>query len=156
MRKIAPVALLLLLVAACSGADQPPGKRAFPPFFTDREVFVAAIRTCQAEPLPQKIHGVTIPHHLLAADLVAGAFSRVQGQNYRRIIILSPDHFSRSPSPFAVTRRDFETVLGKLATDQEASAACSPTPASPNLPFFPRSMGCGRSSLSSPIISPRP
>ena len=112
--------LLLVLVAACTGADQPHGKEAFPPFFSNRTVFLATIGNCRGKPLPQKISGLTVPHHLLAADLIAEAFSRLQGQNYRRIIILSPDHFSRSQSPFAVTRRNFETVLGSLATDQAA------------------------------------
>jgi AmmeMemoRadiSam system protein B len=120
MRKFTPVALLLLLIAACSGPDRPSAQAAFPPFFTDRQLFVDAISTCRAQPLPQKINGVTVPHHLLAADLIAGAFSRLQGQDYRRIIIVSPDHFSRSTSPFAVTRRDFDTVLGKLTTDKAA------------------------------------
>ena len=120
MHKIAPVMLLLVLVAACTGADQPHGKEAFPPFFSNRTVILATIGNCRGKPLPQKISGLTVPHHLLAADLIAEAFSRLQGQNYRRIIILSPDHFSRSQSPFAVTRRNFETVLGSLATDQAA------------------------------------
>jgi poly-gamma-glutamate synthesis protein (capsule biosynthesis protein) len=120
MRKIALAAFLLLLVTACSRTDQPPGGKAFPPFFSDREVFLAAIGACRGRPLPQKISGLTVPHHLLAADLIAEAFSRAQGRNYPRIVILSPDHFSRSQSPFAVTRRNFETVLGRLAIDQEA------------------------------------
>src|SRR3974377_268936 len=90
MHKIAPVMLLLVLVAACTGADQPHGKEAFPPFFSNRTVFLATIGNCRGKPLPQKISGLTVPHHLLAADLIAEAFSRLQGQNYRRIIILSP------------------------------------------------------------------
>jgi AmmeMemoRadiSam system protein B len=119
MRKITAVALLLL-VAACSEAGPPPRHEAFPPFFTDREVFVAALAKCRVKPLTQRISGLTVPHHLLAADLIAEAFSRLRAQDYRRIVILSPDHFSRSPRPFAVTRRNFDTVLGKLTTDQAA------------------------------------
>jgi poly-gamma-glutamate synthesis protein (capsule biosynthesis protein) len=114
------IAPALVLVAAFSGTDESPGKGAFPPLFPRRELFLAAIRQCHAEAVPQKISGLTVPHHLLAADLLAAAFARVQGQAYRRIIILSPDHFSRSRSPFAVTRRDFETALGRLATDRSA------------------------------------
>jgi len=120
MRQIAFIALSMLLVASCSGPDRPPGKEAFPPLFPDRALFLSAIYHCQVKPLPQKISGLTVPHHLLAADLLAGAFARVQGQDYRRIIILSPDHFSRSRSPFAVTRRDFETATGRLSTDRRA------------------------------------
>jgi AmmeMemoRadiSam system protein B len=120
MRRIAYIALSLLLIATCSGPDRPSGKEAFPPLFPDRELFLSAIHQCQVKPLPQKISGLTVPHHLLAADLMAVAFARVQNQDYRRIIIISPDHFSRSRSPFAVTMRDFETVLGRLTTDRRA------------------------------------
>ena len=120
MRRLAFLTLILLLAGACSGPDQPQGKGAFPPFYPDGGLFLAAIHHCRGQPLPQKITGVTVPHHLLAADLIAGAFARVQGHHYRRIVILSPDHFHRSRSPFAVTRRDFDTVLGRLTTDRAA------------------------------------
>ncbi len=90
------------------------------------------------KPLPQKISGLTVPHHLLAADLLAAAFARVQGQDYRRIIILSPDHFSRSRSPFAVTRRDFETALGRLTTDRQAvDRLLNQPPGDRVFPLFP-------------------
>jgi AmmeMemoRadiSam system protein B len=118
MRRIVWIALNLLLIASCSGPDRSPGKGAFPPLYPDGEPFLAAITHCRAKPLTQKISGLTVPHHLLAADLLAGACARVQGQDYRRIVILSPDHFSRSRSPFAVTRRDFDTALGGLTTDR--------------------------------------
>ena len=120
MRHIAFLALILLLIAPCSGPDRPPGKEAFPPLFPDRGLFLSAIGQCRVKPLPQKISGLTVPHHLLAADLLAGAFARVQDHDYHRIIILSPDHFSRSRSPFAVTLRDFETATGSLNTDRAA------------------------------------
>jgi AmmeMemoRadiSam system protein B len=120
-RRLLALALLLLgLAAACAGNDPPPGQGAFPPFYPDPEVFLAAMSSCREKPRPQNISGITVPHHLLAADLIAAAFARIQGRAYRRVIIISPDHFSRSQGPFAVTRKDFETVLGRLATDREA------------------------------------
>jgi AmmeMemoRadiSam system protein B len=120
MRRLAFLTLILLLAAACSGPDQPPGKGAFPPLYPDPGPFLAAIDHCRVQPLPQQITGVTVPHHLLAADLIAAAFARLRGHNYRRIVILSPDHFHRSRSALAVTRRDFDTPLGRLATDRAA------------------------------------
>jgi AmmeMemoRadiSam system protein B len=113
----------ILLLAACGcGPERPPEKGAFPSPFSDPGPFVAALRQCRAKPLPQAINGLTVPHHLLAVDLLAEAFARVRGRDYRRIIILSPDHFSRSLTPFAITRRDFDTPWGRLATDREAVA----------------------------------
>ena len=120
MRQTVLVTLILLLIAACSKTDLPPGEEAFQPLYRDRAVFVSAMAGGRGGPVPQKISGLTVPHHLLAADLIALAFAKVQGRKYRRIVILSPDHYSRSKSPFAVTRRDFETVLGGVATDREA------------------------------------
>ena len=79
MRRLALLALILLLVATCSSPDQPPGKGAFPPFYPDGGLFLAAIHHCRVQPLPQKISGLTGPHHLLAADLMAAALSFVTG-----------------------------------------------------------------------------
>lgn len=120
MRQTAFIVLILLLAASCSGPDQSPGKGAFPPLFPEPGLFLSAIDQCRVQPLPQKISGLTVPHHLLAADLLAAAFGRLKGHDYRRIVILSPDHFSRSHTPFAVTRRDFDTALGRLTTDRAA------------------------------------
>jgi AmmeMemoRadiSam system protein B len=120
MRRLAFLGLILLLIGACSGPEQPHHDGAFPSFYLDGGVFLAAIHHCRVQPLPQKITGVTVPHHLLAADLIAAAFARVQGNHYRRIVILSPDHFHRSRSAFAVTYRDFDTPLGRLITDRAA------------------------------------
>jgi AmmeMemoRadiSam system protein B len=120
MRRLVFIALMLMLAGACSGSDRPQGKGAFPPFYQDKGLFLAAIHHCRVLPLPQKITGVTVPHHLLAADLIAAAFARLPRQYYRRLIILSPDHFHRSRTAFAVTSRDFDTVLGRIITDRAA------------------------------------
>lgn len=112
--------VLLLGTAGSPGEGQPPGKGAFPPLFPDGAVFLSAIRHCSAIPSPQNITGITVPHHLLAADLMAEAFARVRGRDWRRIVILTPDHFSRSKNPFAVTLRDFDTALGPLGADRQA------------------------------------
>jgi len=112
--------IILLLLLSISGAADSTGEEAFPSFYAEAQPFLAAIKNTRASPLPQKITGATVPHHLLAADLLAEAFARIATQGYRRIIILSPDHFSRSRTPVAVARRDFQTVFGTLAADGAA------------------------------------
>ena len=62
---------------------------------------------------------MTVPHHLVAADLIARAFCVAEGDHYDKIVILFPDHFQRSRHPFATTRRSFETVFGTVQTSEE-------------------------------------
>lgn len=97
----------------------PPAGEPFPAFYEDAGPFLTAIRQAKTPPLPGKINGITVPHHLLAADLMAETWSRVSNQDYNRIIILNSDHYSRSRTPFAVSRRSFQTVLGPLKIDAD-------------------------------------
>ena len=120
MRRLAPFCLLLgyLLCGCGQNAAAPTG--AFPPFYPEAQPFRSAIGLTKSTPLPHRITGLTVPHHLLAADLIAGAFALASGQDYRRIIILSPDHFGRSRTPFAVAIRNFQTVMGEVPIDAAA------------------------------------
>jgi AmmeMemoRadiSam system protein B len=116
------VRYLILLAAsflASTGTFASTGEP-FPALFEEARPFLKAIQQSRASPLSEKITGITVPHHLLAADLVAEAFARISTQGCRRIIILSPDHFSRTQTPFAVARRNFQTALGPLAIDEAA------------------------------------
>ncbi|MBF0500272.1 MAG: AmmeMemoRadiSam system protein B [Candidatus Riflebacteria bacterium] len=84
----------------------------FPPLYPDRAPFDQAIRESNGEALSQPVTGITVPHHLLAIDLIADVFQRIRNLSCRRIIILGPDHFSRSVTPFAVCDRDLMTCCG--------------------------------------------
>jgi len=95
----------------------------FPALYPDPELFARALAKATQPPLAQRITGLTVPHHLLAIDLLAGAFAQLRDKDYRRIVVLCPDHYTRSITPFAVAGRDFATSLGPVATDTEAVAA---------------------------------
>jgi AmmeMemoRadiSam system protein B len=111
--------MVVAVFLPCTGATVPTGEP-FPALFEEARPFLTAIHQTRAAPVTEEITGITIPHHLLAADLIAEACSRVSTQGYSRIIILSPDHYSRSQTPFAVSQRNFQTVLGPLAIDEAA------------------------------------
>ena len=64
-----------------------------------------------------------MPHHLVAADLIARGFIAASGNSYDRIILLSPDHFNVSRRTLATTRRDIETVFGTVRNDRVATTA---------------------------------
>jgi AmmeMemoRadiSam system protein B len=122
------VALALLLagasVALSAPVPCPEGENPYPPFYDDAGLFTKAIaKVAEAEPSNVKLSGITVPHHLLADRLVALGFRSASAFRYRRIVILSPDHFRKAERPFATTTRGFETARGPVATDTEAARA---------------------------------
>jgi AmmeMemoRadiSam system protein B len=127
IRRVCRTIALALIVGIifCSGpgagaADQTP----FASMYSDAKPFRDAIaqeRRPAALALP--VTGISVPHHILAADLIARGLQAAAGNHYDRIIVLSPDHFTRSRRPMATTRRDIETVFGLLHNDRAATAA---------------------------------
>jgi AmmeMemoRadiSam system protein B len=119
------VALLAGLSAQASpgfaAAACPPGDADYPPFYDSADLFDRAIeKVADYPPSNVRLTGITVPHHLLADRLVALGFRAASGQSYRRIVILTPDHFRKADTMFATTRRGFQTVKGTVATDQDA------------------------------------
>ena len=93
----------------------------FAAMYDDPAVFEHALaKESVAPPAGHRVTGITVPHHLVAADLIARGFRCASYGSYERIILLSPDHFRRSRRPFATTRGTFETVFGDVACDETA------------------------------------
>jgi AmmeMemoRadiSam system protein B len=116
---------LLVLVAIvpptkCDAEERSPAFRALYP---DADPFLRSIHATAQIKIPrQKVSGITVPHHLLAADLIAHAFWVAEGESYDKIIILFPDHFKKTRLPFATTLRDFQTAFGIVRTNQPDTA----------------------------------
>ncbi len=94
----------------------------YPLFYTDAQPFkiVHAAAQARLKPLEQRVSGVTVPHHLLALDLIAETLWMASASKVERIVILSPDHFKRGTTPFSTTTRDFLTPLGRVRVDVAA------------------------------------
>jgi poly-gamma-glutamate synthesis protein (capsule biosynthesis protein) len=94
----------------------------YPLFYGSPTLFLRAIGRAEADirPLGQPVTGVTVPHHLLAADLIAGTLRLASGHHYDRIVILSPDHFHRGTTLCSTTTRAFQSPLGDVAIDLPA------------------------------------
>ncbi|NUM25054.1 MAG: AmmeMemoRadiSam system protein B [Candidatus Buchananbacteria bacterium] len=60
-----------------------------------------------------------IPHHLLAADLIADFFHNLEGQNYDSIILLGPNHFLSGQSDIITSAYDWQTPYGILEHDDD-------------------------------------
>jgi AmmeMemoRadiSam system protein B len=126
-RVLAHVLVLVLAGARTVRADDP---EPYPLFFEDAAPFRTALAVAERDlasrppPGPARIRGITVPHHLLAADLIALGVeiaARASADHPpERILLLTPDHFRRSPAPAATTRRSFRTPLGDVPTDGPA------------------------------------
>ncbi|MDF1851979.1 MAG: AmmeMemoRadiSam system protein B [Verrucomicrobiales bacterium] len=91
-----------------------------PSLYQKKDLFEEAITAGKFERSPnRRVTGITVPHHLLAPDLISLGFHSAAGGSYERVLLLSPDHFRRARKPFATTTRDFLTVLGEVPTDVE-------------------------------------
>lgn len=69
---------------------------------------------------PPGVTGITVPHHLLAPDLMARGFWAASAGRFDRIILISPDHFRSVEGAFATVLEDFETVFGPVPLDDDA------------------------------------
>jgi AmmeMemoRadiSam system protein B len=114
------LAAVMLVSAFCATPKAETAR--FPPIPGAAELFTRALAKelpATARPLP--VTGITVPHHLLAADLIARGVWAASGNAYDRILVISPDHFRRSRRPIATTRRGFDTALGPVDVDQAAA-----------------------------------
>ena len=117
------LALLLVCIASpvAAFADCPRDGEPYPSFYASAARFEDAVaREAGHPPSPTRLSGITVPHHLVAGHLIARGFRAASGFAYERVILLTPDHFSRSGTPFATTRLGFETVFGPVPVDREA------------------------------------
>ncbi len=100
------------------------------PFISrDRAVFERAIAAERPtfSPTPGVI-GVTVPHHLLAADLIARGFWAASAGRYDRVILLAPDHFRAVKGAFATSAEALPTPFGAAEADRAAVAGLLASP----------------------------
>jgi AmmeMemoRadiSam system protein B len=109
--------LAVLSVGSSLGADDPDNRllaRA-----QDHNFIMRALERERQFASPSlAVTGITVPHHLLAADLIARGVLAASGGAYDQMLIISPDHFLSLKTPFGITTADLETSFGLLAADR--------------------------------------
>jgi AmmeMemoRadiSam system protein B len=66
----------------------------------------------------EHISGGIIPHHLLAAPLIAGFFESIAKQKITTVILLSPNHYGIGKHSVSSSDGTWKTLFGNLETDQ--------------------------------------
>src|SRR5829696_7807154 len=88
--------IVALVVATFMSSVAIASDRPVRSMYSDPKVFLDAIAREQPQASrDSRITGISVPHHLLAADLIARGFWTALPGRYDRIILLSPDHFHR-------------------------------------------------------------
>jgi len=89
------------------------------PLYGDSNFFLSAIMQNKKEPIDKKVTGITVPHHLLAKDLIAEIFSLISDNQYSSIVIISPDHYHQGETSISTNLNNFKTAFGILETDKD-------------------------------------
>lgn len=112
----------LLLAAAVPAAAQPSNRFLEEAF--DLKAIEAALESERpAQSPPATVTGVSLPHHMLAADLIARGVWAASSGRYERVLILAPDHFRVLRTPFGVTTAGFQSATGAAPGDAGLSNA---------------------------------
>ena len=116
--RAAALAAGLVLGSVATAASAP-----FQAQIVDAQPVLAAIAAARPVDLGgAAVTGLVLPHHRVARDLIAsGLVTAAQGPRPERIVMLTPDHFKRSPRAFATTERDFDTAFGVVPVDRAAA-----------------------------------
>jgi len=104
-------------LSSCSTAAVPD--ETIPRQYADMPLFLSPIMQSHAHPLSAHVTGITVPHHLLARDIIADTVALAAGNSYDRIILLSPDHFFQGKTGMSVSYQAFDTVFGTLPADPD-------------------------------------
>ncbi|MEP1539393.1 MAG: AmmeMemoRadiSam system protein B [Paracoccaceae bacterium] len=109
------------MLSPAAKADCPPNGQNHAAFYDDDAVFTSAIANAPGG-WDVRPTGITVPHHLLAPDLIADGIGRAKGYAYDRIVLLFPDHFRVLDTPFGTISAGFDTILGPVLPDQSVAA----------------------------------
>jgi poly-gamma-glutamate synthesis protein (capsule biosynthesis protein) len=138
---IAFLLAVLLLSGRLTAADS-KAAQTIPPQFTGKPLFLSAIRKAVVRDLPQRnVSGITVPHHLLARDLIARAFVMASRGSYKRVVVISPDHYNLGRTDISVADGNFATVFGVIETDRALTQRLTELPSVSASDFFYREHG---------------
>lgn len=63
------------------------------------------------------IRGLVIPHHLAVSGSIAAGVKLLSGQSFKRILLISPDHFHQCETLLCTVNSRYQTFFGEVAAD---------------------------------------
>lgn len=89
-------------------------------YFSTSPVFDAGYAAAAPQSSDGAVRGILVPHHLLAARLIAEAFETISTDRAVTVVLISPNHFSAGKGKVITTASDWRTPYGPLPGDAEA------------------------------------
>lgn len=147
--KIAHYFLLLIIIvlwpllSGTEAADQFSAikQSPIPAQFEDKSLFLSPIKQTREVPSGELVTGLTVPHHLLASNLIAKGFNFASRGKYSQILLISPDHYSLGDSGISAAGKNFSTVFGELSADLKSVKKLEKLPFVHEQNFFYREHG---------------
>ncbi len=89
-------------------------------YFSASGTFDEAYRDAKARKAEAGIKGLIVPHHLLAAPLIAEAFEAAATDKKITVVLVSPNHFMNGRGAIISTPSAWRTPYGRLESDCDA------------------------------------
>lgn len=104
-----------MILSACHPLAQTTYKNTYESPQTFMEGIYAADKDVDPPSADYPIRGVIVPHHLTASRSIAAGIHMLEHQSFKRILLISPDHFAKCPTLICTTNSLYETQFGKVA-----------------------------------------
>lgn len=80
------------------------------------------------------IKAAIVPHHLTAGETIATGIKALTGQSFKKILLLSPDHFFQCPTIACTTNGAYQTLFGEVDADPATLSTLLASPLVTNQP----------------------
>lgn len=90
-------------------------------YFSPHE-FMSGIFNADKKITPPKdvrIRAVILPHHLTANEVIASGVKMLQYQSFKKIVLISPDHFHQCKKAICTTNATYQTLFGAVSSDNK-------------------------------------
>lgn len=87
--------------------------------FFDAKYFNHAVNSAQNTKKTANIKAVVVPHHLIAADIIADILARIEKNNINNVVIIGPNHEDKNATTIASAYVEWQTPFGKARTNNE-------------------------------------
>lgn len=95
----------------------PHATHSYPNTYDSPQQFFEGIYAADKNLEPPKdypIGAVIVPHHLAASESIASGIKMLANQKFKKILLLSPDHFHHCPTLLCTVEANYQTVYGKV------------------------------------------